>query len=262
MKNIKIFVFSAFALVSTVIIRAIQLLFLTDFKTGFYKEGMETLGSGLMAFLVITITLASSLIFTSKTQRLISNPSSTLLSASMLFAGLANIVEPFFGSSSLSAVPVAFLGIRTILVVLSGFVFCYFAIAMLTERKPNSALSIVLVISWVARLMTSFICFSKMSNISENLYDILMLVFTLIFIHLFGKTVCGIGAGKTNKLLFASGIAAVLFSAASSIPFIIAQFFEQVKIVHTPTDNPITGLFMAFFISVYLVEISRENKAE
>lgn len=262
MKNIKIFVFSSFALISTIIIRTIQLLFLTDFKTGFYKEGMETLGSGLMVFLVVTIALASSLIFISKSQNLKAKPTSTLLGASMLFAGLANIAEPFLGSSLLSAVPVSFLGLRTVLIILSGVVFCYFAISMLTERKAKPAFSIVLIVSWVVRLMTSFICFSKMSNISENIYEVLMLVFTLIFLHLFGKTICDISASRTNKNLFASGIAAVLFSAASSIPYIISHFIDGIKLTHAPVDSPISGLFMAFFISVYLVEISRENKAE
>ena len=61
---------------------------------------------------------------------------------------------------------------------------------------------------------------------------------------------------------FAVSMTSSLLAGNVSIVRVSNKDFEQVKIVHTPTDNPITGLFMAFFISVYLVEISRENKAE
>ena len=257
MKHLKLFIFGAFALLSTVTLRTIQLVFLTDYKTGFYKEGMEGLGAGLMALLIAIIAVAGALIFVFDAQKLSPKPSSTLLGSAMLFAGLANIAEPFLSGTSLSALPVMFLGVRILLILAAGGCLCYLGVSMLLGKEIKAKLTVVLIVSWVVRLMTSFICFSKMSNISENLYDVLMLVFTLVFLLLLGKAVCGVRESKTHKTLFAVGIGAVLFSAVSAFPYIIASFTSKTLIAHTPLDSHVTSIFMAFFIAVYLVEICR-----
>ena len=262
MKHLKLFIFGAFALLSTVTLRTIQLVFLTDYKTGFYKEGMEGLGTGLMALLIAIIAVAGALIFILDAQKLSPRPSSMLLGSAMLFAGLANIAEPFLSGISLSALPALFLGIRIILILAAGVCLCFLGVSMLLGKKIKAELTIVLIISWGVRLMTSFICFSKMSNISENLYDVLMLVFTLVFLLFFGKAVCGVRESKTHKVLVATGTSAVLFSAISAFPYIIASFTSKALIAHTPLDSHVTSIFMAFFISVYLVEICRTEAEE
>ena len=91
MKHTKIFVFSAFALVSSVIIRTIQLIFLTDSVTGFYKDGLETFGTTLMIMLVLIIAIASFLVFLFEKKEVFVTPSSSILvGSSALFAGIAN----------------------------------------------------------------------------------------------------------------------------------------------------------------------------
>lgn len=261
MKHTKIFIFSTFALVSAVTIRTIQLLFLTDAKTGFYKQGMEGIGTALMVLLIGVIAVSATLIFLFNKEKLSPVPSSSaVLGCAALFAGLANIIEPFLNEISLSAVPTTLLGLRTVMIIAAGVVFCWYGIAMLFNLKLHASLSIILVATWVIRLMSSFICFTGMSNISENLYDVLMLISTLIFLLLFGKAVCKISSSDTNRKLFASGIAAVLFTAASSIPCIIAYIASDFAFIHIPVDSPITGFFMAFFIAVYLVDICKKSE--
>lgn len=257
MKHLKLFIFGAFALVCAVTIRTTQLFSLIDHKTGFYKEGMEGLGTGLLALLIAIIAVSASLIFLFDTQKLSLKPSSVLFGSSMLFAGLANIAEPFTSGTSLSAVPPMLLALRFILILAAGASLCFFGISMLLGKEFKAKLTAVIVISWVVRLMTTFICFSKMSNISENLYDVLMLIFTLVFLLFFGKIFCNISQNKNHKLVFAFGVAAVLFSAVSAIPYIIAGFTSETNLAHSPLDSPVTSIFMAFFISVYLVEICR-----
>ena len=91
MKHFKIFIFSAFALVSAVTLRTIQLLFLTDSKTGFYKQGMEGVGTALMVLVIAVIAAASTLVFLFKKESLSPAPtSSALLGCAALFAGIAN----------------------------------------------------------------------------------------------------------------------------------------------------------------------------
>ena len=97
MKHTKVFIFSAFALVSAVVLRTIQLIFFTDSVTGFYKEGFETLGTTFMAILVIVIAVSSLLVFLFDKKQVSAKPSSSkLLGCAALFAGIANLFEPFF----------------------------------------------------------------------------------------------------------------------------------------------------------------------
>ena len=263
MKHIKIFVFSAVALISAITVRTIQLLFLTNPKTGFYKEGMESLGTALMVLLVAAIAVASTLVFIFDKKKLSPIPSpSAILGCAALFAGIANLAEPFFNEISLSTVPTMLLGFRTIMILATGIVFCWYGIAILFDAKLHASLSIILVITWVVRLMSSFICFTGMSNISENLYDVLMLISTLVFLLLFGKSVCKISHSETNRRLFAVGIASVLFTATSSIPCIITYLVSDFVFVHIPVDSPITGVFMAFFMAVYLINICKKKVEE
>lgn len=261
MKHLKVFIFAAFALISAVTVRTIQLLFLTDSKTGFYKEGMETIGTTLMVILVAVIAIASLFIFLFEKKSINAAPSSSaLLGCAALFAGIANFAEPFLNEVSFSAVPPMLLGLRTVMILAAGAVFCWFGIAILFDTNIRPGLSIVLIITWVVRLMSSFICFTGMSNISENLYDVLMLISTLVFLLIFGKAICGLSDSHTNRKLIASGIAAVLFTAASSIPCIIAYLASDFAFIHIPVDSPVTGVFTAFFITVYLLDICK-NKA-
>lgn len=262
MKHLKVFIFAAFALVSAVAIRTIQLLFLTDSKTGFYKDGMESIGTTLMVILVAIVAIAALLIFLFEKSRLSAAPSSSiLLGCAALFAGIANFAEPFLNEVSFSAIPPFLVGLRIIMILASAAVLCWFGIAILFNTTFYPSLSIVLIVTWVVRLISSFICFTGMSNISENLYDVLMLISTLVFLLLFGKAICGISKSVTNRKLVAVGIASVIFTAASAIPCLIAYVISGTAFVHVPIDNPITGLFMAFFISVYLVDICK-NKIE
>lgn len=260
MKHLKILIFSAFALISTVVLRTVQLIFLTDAKTGFFKDGMEGIGTMIMAIIIGVIAVSSLLVFVFKKENLNPTPSSSLfLGCAALFAGIANLTEPFVSQISLNSVPQLLLALRIILIILTGITFCWFGISILFGAKFKPALSIIPIISYVIRLMSSFICFTGMSNISENLYDVLMLITTLIFFLLFGKAVCGLAGSKTYRKLFGCGIAASLFSAASSIPCLIVYFSGNSAFVHIPVDSPVTGLFMAIFISAYLVDICKKR---
>lgn len=260
MKHLKIFIFSAFTLISTVVLRTVQLIFLTDAKTGFFKDGMEGMGTMIMAIIIGVIAVSSLLVFVFKKENLNPTPSSSLfLGCAALFAGIANLAEPFVSQIYLNAVPQLLIVLRLILIVLTGLTFCWFGISILFGAKFKPALSIIPVIAYVIRLMSSFICFTGMSNISENLYDVLMLISTLFFLLLFGKAVCGLTESTSHRKLFGCAIAAILFSAASSIPCLIVYFSGNSGFVRIPVDSPVTGLFMAIFISTYLVDICKKR---
>lgn len=261
MKYQRLFVFSFFSLISVVAIRCIQLIFLTDITTGFFKTGLEGMGTALTVFLVALIALSTMMIFLSKKEKIDPIPSpSYFLGGTLILAGLAHIIEPLLGTEALTTVPEILLKLRLIMLPVAGIVFIYFGLAVILEKNPHFGLSVFLVLSLVIRLMTSFISFTGMSNISENMFDVLMLIFTLIFILIFGKAICGISRSTSYRRLIAVGITAMLFTAASSLPSIIVSLFG-VTVNHTPIDSPVTGIFTALFIIAYLLNICKKSKA-
>ena len=261
MKHQRLFVFSLFSLISIIIIRCIQLIFLTDNKTGFFTAGLEGIGTALTVLLVALIGLSAVMVFLNKKEKIDPIPSpSYFLGGSLIFAGLAHIIEPLLGTEGLATVPQILLTLRLIMLPVAGAVFIYFGLAVILEKNPHFGLSVLIVLSLVIRLMTSFISFTGMSNISENMFDVLMLISTLVFILFFSKAVCGISRSNNYRRLIAFGVTAVLFTAASSLPTIIVSLFGGNSLSHTPVDSPVTGVFTALFITAYLFNICRENK--
>lgn len=261
MKHQRLFVFSLFSLVSIVIIRSIQLVFLTDNKTGFFTQGLEGIGTALTVLLVALIGLSAVMVFINKKEKIDPIPTpSYILGGSLILAGLAHIVEPLLGSEGMSTVPQILLSLRLIMLPVAGVIFIYFGLAVILEKNPHFGLSVLLVLSLVLRLMTSFISFTGMSNISENMFDVLMLISILVFVLFFSKAVCGISRSNNYRRLIAVGVTAVLFTAASSLPVIIVSVFGGNALTRTPIDSPVTGIFTAIFITAYLFNICRENK--
>lgn len=261
MKHLKVFIFSGFALVSVVALRLIQLIFLTDSKTGFFKSGMEGIGTALMIFSVVLIAVSALLVLLFKKEKINPVPKqSTLLGCAAIFAGIAHLTEPVIYKADLSSVPDILMGLRLIMLIAAGGVFCLFGLTVILNLKPRFGLTTVLIIAWVVRLMSTFISFTGMSNISENLYDVLMLVMSLIFMLYFGKAICGLSKDEYQLKVIISGVSAVLFTAASALPAVILSFTNSAAITHAPIDSPVTGLFTAFFIAVYLINICKTEK--
>ncbi len=182
------------------------------------------------------------------------------MGGSLILAGIAHIIEPLLGVEQLVSVPQILLTLRLIMLPVAGVVFVYFGLAVILEKNPHFGLSVLLVLSLVIRLMTSFISFTGMSNISENMFDVLMLISTLVFILFFSKAICGISRSNNYRRLIFLGVMAVLFTAASSLPTVIVSLFGVGSLTHTPVDSPVTGIFTAIFITTYLFNICRENK--
>ncbi len=260
MKHTKIFIFSAFAAISVVVLRCIQIFFITDPKTGFFLENMEEIGTALTLFTVAMIALSSVLIFLFKKEDINPIPTnSSVLGCTALLAGLAHFIEPIISDADLTTLPSALAGLRFIMILAAGGVFCWFGIAMLRNKAFPYSLFTVLIISWVVRLMSTFISYTGMSNISENFYDVLMLITTLVFILIQGKALYGLTRGKNSRALISTGIGAVLCTTTSALPCIIVSLFSEENISHTPVDNPVTGIYTAAFITAYLVNICKNS---
>ena len=260
MKYLKLFLYSGLSVVCISVIRCIQLMLLTNVKTGFFINGMETLGILLSVITFIIIILSSVLAISAKKADVYPIPDrSKVLGVFSLLAGVANLIEPIFNAGSFYAVPSLLIALRLITIFLTGLVFCWFGLSHLLDLNPHYNFSVVFVISWVLRLMTTFISFTGMSNITENLYDILMLITMLLFFLTHSKALCGIKKKHHIQRILAIGFPAILCTIASSVPNIVLYLSKGAENAHSPIDNPITAIFTAAYVAVYLVKICIES---
>lgn len=262
LKNIKLYIFCAVSLICIVAARFIQIVFLTDTKTGFFIEGLESTGTLLSAFVIIVIAAAAALSLIFKSSKEFKYPGySAFMGFSSLICGLAQIAEPFFTKSPALLTAGALVAVRDVFIVISGAMFCYLAYCLFTGVNAKNITFAVFVISWVLRLLVTFISFTRMSNISDNIYDVIMLVFTLSFFLLQGKLVCNIKVKNSVKAIRAVGIAAIASTAAAAVPSEIVILSGIKNYERTSLESPITGIFTAVYIAACLFNISKSGTA-
>lgn len=260
MKYLKLFLYAGLSVVCISVIRCIQLMLLTNIETGFFISGMETLGIILSVITFVIIALSSVLAFTSKKADVYPIPErSNVLGAFSLLAGIANLIEPIFNASAFHGVPPLLIALRLITLFLTGLVFCWFGLSHLLDLNPHYNFSVLFVVAWILRLMTTFISFTGMSNISENIYDILMLITMLLFFLTHSKALCGIKKKHHIQRLLAIGFPAILCTVASAIPNIVLYLSKGPQNAHSPIDNPISAIFVAAYVAAYLVKICIES---
>lgn len=243
------------------IIRCIQVALLTDTNTGFFTDGYQNIGNALSVLIVSITAIAAIFGLFVSTERINPQPdSSYVFGGAALLAGLSQLVEVFSLSISLEGVPTVISGARTAFMLGSGIVFCYIGIMHILGNNPHYGFMFVPVISWIFRLVYTFIGFTGMSNISDNLYDVLMLVSTTVFLLFHGKMLYGIKTKTGINSMFISGIIAILFSSVAIIPRWIVAVLGLKEFSHIQIDNPLSGFFMSVYITVYLILLCKKQK--
>lgn len=265
LKNLKFFIYGALAFVSVIMIRCIQIALLTDAENGFFYDRYEGVGNALSLLILGIVAVAAVFGFFIHTDNISSAPRpSYVLGGAALLTGIAQLTELFGHPASLEGVFPLLVMLRTVFILGSAIIFCYFGIMYILGSQPNYAFVVIPIFSWVLRLISTFISFTGMSNISDNLCDVLMLVSTSIFLLLHGKQLCKIHTKKELSMTFVFGIIAALTTAVAILPRWIIAFAGINEFDHVQVDSPLASFFMAVYIVVYLVNIcnNESTKAE
>lgn len=263
MKNLKSLIFGLLALISIVVVRCLQIVLLTNPENGFFYDRCEGIGSLLTATVIVIVAAAALLCFFSKNTDINLIPSkNTALGIAALLAGAAQISEPFSQSTALQNIPSALTFLRTVFILCSGFYFCYLGILTILGVKPKYSFSAIPVIAWILRLVVTFISFTGMSNISDNLYDVLTLGAITVFLLLQGKVFCKIEVKSASSYIYTSAMVAVLFTAVAIIPRFVVAVSGTEEYSHLQVDSTLSLFFTAVYIAVYLIVINKKAKAK
>lgn len=263
MKNIKFFVYGIVAIISVTILRCFQIGNLINPENGFFLDGYEGLGALLTSAIILIVAVGAVLGLFTKTKNVVTNPKPNgILGGAALLAGVAQLSEPFtLFATSYENSPVIH-NLKLVFIGLSGLYFCYFGIMNLLGNRPKPHLSLILVVNTILRLISAFMSFAGMANISDNIYDILALTATLFFMLFYSKSLVGIEFKPGKTIVFASGITAVLLNAAAVLPRIIMTLLGVKQYAHIQVDNTVSVIFLTVYIAVYLIVISKNSTQE
>lgn len=217
-----------------------QLLKVVDYSTGFYKKG-DFSNIALPLVIVISIGAIFALAFTSK-QFPKYSPFEKSVPMGLITAALGVVAGYQSAVQLLDAEKAAFEGtiglVYSCLGLISVLSFLFLAVGFfsgisLAESKP---IIMMLPVFWMGlRMVMTFLNMTTKANISENIYDLVTMVFMLIFLLSSAKFMSGAG-DSTAKLTFASGASAALMAAMTTIPRYVFKIVSKGENVEMATE--------------------------
>ncbi len=241
----------AVALPVSVLIRVFQVFFTVDGTTGFFKPDYKTLGICMVVILLAIIaTTAIISVFIRRCPPKMPRVKKSLGTSSLLL-GLSVLFEIFNTSYTTN---IAFW--QKGLVVLFGGATAVFFIAyglkMFKNFHINRKFYVVPVLYWMIKLVFIFTGISSLALISDNVFLVLSYCGTLIFMLEYAKFANKIDIDMNYKKLFASGLAAIILCAVTSLPRFIAVIMGNTEILHESVASPVTVFFTGVFIAAFI----------
>ena len=237
--------------------RVYQLMYLVDLKTGFSKEG-DISGTVFLGVIAAVLLLICIMCLCDKSapdenvphRNIPAGIFGILLSLAMFYVSASELLS--FGT----------VGVKSIV---SG-VFCALAaVSMLamsvgmTYGKnvyENMPLLALLIPIWgCVRLVVTFMNYTSIANISQNLFNMLAIIFLLLFQYSQAKMLAGVGGQKIIRSLFLFGFPAVVFSTLASVPWFVLHFSGMQQEAPLTLGYGAVDCLFALFIVCFLIGV-------
>lgn len=251
-KNIRIFFY--IALISVIFVRFLQYFHSLDVVTGFIKPEYKLIGYGLLAltFLIaFTVTGVSFLIRRCPVKmpriNIVAGSSALVLAFAILF-DIATV-----GSSA--SIPTWQTLLLKITGALSAVFFGALFVKSIKKIKKFSIPSICFVapvVYYLVRLIYVFTASSVIALISDNLLLLISCIFTLLFMFEFCLVKFQSEGETAYKKIAATGFTAVILSAATAFPQIIAVLYHTPAAQRVDFPEALLTLFTGVFIYMFL----------
>lgn len=244
-------------------IRVSQLMFMTDPLTGFYYESYEATGDILNIILIAAAVFITVFCLLIKQNDEVKAPiPNNFLGVAQIMLGVCLLIEPLFITDLPMSVPIFLKHIKTISIFASGIIFIVLGFLNFIGKKPNYLLIVVPTISYVVRLLVTFICYTGMSGIDSNIYEIVNLCISLAFLHFSSKILCDVYTNRTRNFTKVCAYLSILTTSMCSIPQMIFIIINHSG-VHSAVDSIITNLFFMLYVVAFLVSKKQvETKKE
>jgi hypothetical protein len=224
-KKAGIFVGILFAgLIAAIPLRTYIIMFDIDPKTGFYNGGSSLVTIVNILLFVVTVLLMTPLIIKSY-KKLEAAPRRSIaigiISAVLALTFCINAVYEFYLLASSTGGVGVF--INSMLEFAVSAFFISFAVASFKGGRIAFPIASLLPVIWATvHLMAAFMHYTTVVSVSEYLFDMLKMVFVMIFFYYHARFTGRVTNGNELKGMLAFGLPAVFFSLLSILPRYIA----------------------------------------
>lgn len=241
------------ALPICVLLRAIQMYFTIDSATGFIKQQYSAIS--VIITVIICAAVASIGLLAATLEGVKQNsvkPCPAVAIASALAGGMF-IYQTVAGISAL--VGGAWYDVLLIFLTLaSAFVFVAYGLKNIYEYKFPSLMLVVPVVYYVVKLISVFVSTSALALVTENIFLIFTNSVLLWFMFEFASFENQIGdINKKPKRLFASGLAAVMLCAVTSLPKFILSISSKTQLSSGDISAALLNMAIGIFILTYIM---------
>ncbi len=248
-----------------IVLRALQLFFCIDSRSGFFKKNLASMGTELSV--LIFVFLAFSVLFSLSEKKVPKGFPKTSLSLCVsyiilsVFLILDLIFLPStFPSQIIQLVIYYFSGILSVLLLLYLGVSYLFDIPFLKEIKLNPLVFLVTVVFWIIRTVICFSSYTEMAVLSENVFLIIAFLSVLFLLLYFAFLICDVTPLKAARRMLPLYILALLSSSTFALPPLLIKIAGFSERLHSLNINHITflGVFV-FLLVLYFNMFSEEN---
>ncbi len=245
------------------ILRALQLLNLIDGTTGFEKIGSPYFGANIIVYTVIgLISVVSSVLTAYLSKRQPVCPPDMSLSPSL--AVVCFIMALYYLCSAgvyllTSQMKLGTFGLLYMLFLLLNVVFyIFYGASAFGGVKLPKLLSIAPILLVGYNLVSAFISYTGVVNISDNIFQCLFLCSALFFFLLHGKILSEVDIRRSARLIFPTSLLVLLFGCASALSPIIVGIIGKGALLHTSPVGLIENVFVLTYACTFTFNLYKK----
>lgn len=252
MKHKFIVTYFVLALATLSIARVFQIMFLLEPATGFYKPEYNSTHLLYITFFICVAVVLVAFAFASRRMPKHEPKVDKTLGVISLFVAVSFLISSgidlMTGVSSVTLLSAMFS-------ILAAIFFVIYGLSGFSDIKVPTAATLFVFPVWGFRLISSFVSFTGMANITENVYNILMLCANLYFYVLMAKIISGVYPIKSIRFAYPVGLIASLLCTICAVPRYFVVLIGQGDMLHQSIAPDISVLASAVFIAVFTLKL-------
>ncbi len=265
MKQGKIWAVFSLSTAVAVVLRLLQSAFFIDTETGFSKSGGANTAVLVVTYSLIVICAVAVFIVTTFLSNLQPIHAPDIKSHKGL--AVAAFLQAIYGLYTLASVSLDGLKgsniIYALLLLLNVVFFCIYSISSFADIKLSPLLSLMPVFSSLFVLISNFLSYNGVANISENILSIFFMCLQTVFYLYHAKIICDTETRRSCRLILPIGCFTAFCGFICTVPQILLYTVGGSAVLHNSGATELGFLFTAIYATTFITSLySKKETAE
>lgn len=239
--------------------RIFQIVYATEYNTGFFVRGKETLGWAMLGIIAVACVLLA--IVTFKAYKNPERPPKIKAALSvMAFLTAGALLYEVIGENMPLTMPAWQVTVLKFVTVLCAAYFVAFAVQGFTEFKMPALTHAIPCVYAIVKTIGTFINISSLPIISDNILLVSGYCLLMLFFIKYGKLYNGIDGERGFRKLLAAGLTAATVCISQALSVIVINIVKAKPYLHADLSVMASLLAMGLFITVFICQYFKTNQ--